>query len=74
MKSLVDKLDRATQQAGGNTGNIYVVYLKNADAVKLAAVLRAAYTTTGAGAGARDAADDAHGRAASRPRAAPAAR
>jgi len=48
VKSLVDKLDRATQ-AGGSTGNIYVVYLKNADAVKLASVLRAAYTSgTGA--------------------------
>ncbi len=42
LRSLVDKLDRPT---GGNaaSGNIWVVYLKNADAVKLAAVLRAAY-------------------------------
>jgi general secretion pathway protein D len=50
VKSLVEKLDRATQGTNGATGNIYVVYLKNADAVKLATVLRAAYTTTGAGA------------------------
>ncbi|HMC14538.1 MAG TPA: type II secretion system secretin GspD, partial [Albitalea sp.] len=38
--------------AGGPGGNIWVVYLKNADAVKLAAVLRAAYTTGGTGTGA----------------------
>ena len=40
VKSLVERLDQpATVNA---TGNIYVVYLKNADAVKLAATLRAA--------------------------------
>ena len=39
-KSLIDKLDQpGTQNA---TGNIYVVYLKNAEATKLAATLRAA--------------------------------
>jgi len=39
-RSLIDKLDQpGTQNA---TGNIYVVYLKNAEAVKLAATLRAA--------------------------------
>jgi len=43
VRSLIDKLDRPTQLAGAS-GNIYVVYLKNADAVKLAAVLRAAYS------------------------------
>jgi len=48
IRALVDKLDRPT--AGGPGGNIWVVYLKNADAVKLAAVLRAAYATGGAGA------------------------
>ncbi len=48
VKSLIEKLDRATQGSNGATGNIYVVYLKNADAVKLAAVLRAAYTTSAA--------------------------
>lgn len=42
IRALVDKLDRPV--AGNNPlGNIWVVYLKNADAVKLAAVLRAAY-------------------------------
>ena len=39
-KSLIEKLDQpGTQNA---TGNIYVVYLKNAEATKLAATLRAA--------------------------------
>ncbi|MDO9313491.1 MAG: type II secretion system secretin GspD, partial [Burkholderiaceae bacterium] len=42
IRTLVDKLDQPIK--GGNAaGNIWVVYLKNADAVKLAAVLRAAY-------------------------------
>ena len=41
VKALVEKLDQPT--AGGNAaGNIHVVYLKNADATKLAATLRAA--------------------------------
>ena len=39
-KSLIEKLDQPT--AGGPGGNIYVVYLKNADATKLAVTLRAA--------------------------------
>ena len=39
-KSLIAKLDQPTAQ--GADGNIYVVYLKNADATKLAATLRAA--------------------------------
>jgi general secretion pathway protein D len=47
VRSLVDKLDRANG-VGGPAGNIYVVHLKNADAAKLADVLRAAF---GAGAG-----------------------
>ena len=52
VRTLIDKLDRPTQSAGAS-GNIYVVYLKNADAVKLAAVLRAAYAAnTGGSAGA----------------------
>ena len=43
-RSIVTKLDQPS--AGGNpAGNIWVVYLKNADAVKLAAVLRAAYAS-----------------------------
>jgi general secretion pathway protein D len=45
VKSLVDKLDQPVAPAGnGAAGNIYVVYLKNADATKLAATLRAAMT------------------------------
>jgi len=48
IRALVDKLDRPI--AGNNPlGNIWVVYLKNADAVKLAAVLRAAYSSGGGG-------------------------
>jgi general secretion pathway protein D len=43
VKSLVEKLDQpAASGANGAAGNIYVVYLKNADATKLAATLRAA--------------------------------
>lgn len=42
LKTLVNQLDQpAASQPNGNAGNIYVVYLKNADAVKLAAMLRA---------------------------------
>ena len=39
-RSLIEKLDQPSAQSA--TGNIYVVYLKNADATKLAATLRAA--------------------------------
>jgi len=43
VKSLVEKLDQPSNQgSNGAAGNIYVVYLKNADATKLAATLRAA--------------------------------
>jgi general secretion pathway protein D len=43
VRTLVDKLDRApSESSNGAAGNIYVVYLKNADAVRLAATLRAA--------------------------------
>ena len=43
VRALVDKLDRAPADTGnGAAGNIYVVYLKNADAVRLAVTLRAA--------------------------------
>jgi general secretion pathway protein D len=51
IRSLIDKLDRPPQ-TGTPAGNIYVVYLKNADAVKLAAVLRAAFAANSAGAAA----------------------
>src|SRR5674476_1330373 len=37
VKSLVDKLDQPAEPGtNGEAGNIYVVYLKNADATKLA--------------------------------------
>ncbi|MDP3761734.1 MAG: type II secretion system secretin GspD [Ramlibacter sp.] len=52
VRSLVQKLDQPSSQSA--TGNIYVVYLKNADATKLAVTLRAALAATsptGAGGG-----------------------
>ena len=51
VRNLVDRLDTPTAQ--NPTGNIYVVYLKNADAVRLATTLRAAMAglATGAAAG-----------------------
>jgi len=42
VKSLVDKLDQPSSKSNGELGNLHVVYLKNADATKLAATLRAA--------------------------------
>ena len=43
VKSLVEQLDRSVDTAAnGASGNIYVVYLKNAEATKLAVTLRAA--------------------------------
>ncbi|MBS0316829.1 MAG: type II secretion system secretin GspD [Proteobacteria bacterium] len=42
VRSLVQQLDRAPDDTSNPAGNIHVVYLKNADAVKLAATLRAA--------------------------------
>ncbi|MGJ7608050.1 type II secretion system secretin GspD [Variovorax sp. LT1R20] len=43
VRTLVEKLDRPpVDSSNGLAGNIYVVYLKNADAVRLAATLRAA--------------------------------
>ncbi len=50
VRAIVDKLDRPNA-SGGPAGNIWVVHLKNADATKMAQVLRAAFTTTGSGAG-----------------------
>ncbi len=49
IRALVEKLDQPTAGASG-LGNIWVVYLKNADATKLASVLRAAFSSTGGGA------------------------
>lgn len=48
VRSLAEKLDQpAMNGPNGAAGNIYVVYLKNADAAKLAVVLRAALTGGG---------------------------
>jgi general secretion pathway protein D len=57
IRSLVEKLDRPGSEHA--SGNIHVVYLKNADATKLANTLRAAMAGTGAGAGASPAATPA---------------
>jgi len=48
IRALIDKLDRPVQSAGA-AGNVWVVYLRNADAVKLATVLRAAYGSGASG-------------------------
>ncbi|MDE2300008.1 MAG: type II secretion system secretin GspD, partial [Burkholderiales bacterium] len=50
IRALVDKLDQPVASAGA-AGNVWVVYLKNADAVKLATVLRAAYSGGSGGSG-----------------------
>ncbi|MDH5537829.1 MAG: type II secretion system secretin GspD [Rhizobacter sp.] len=50
VRSLIEKLDQPMKGANA-LGNIWVVYLKNADAVKLAGVLRAAYVPGGGGGG-----------------------
>lgn len=42
VRSLVNRLDQAGTSAAAATGNIHVVYLKNAEATRLATVLRAA--------------------------------
>jgi general secretion pathway protein D len=66
IKTLIDKLDQEPLRgSNGAAGNIYVVHLKNADAVKLAATLRAAISADGGGA--------ASAGAAPRPAAAPGA-
>lgn len=44
VRALVDKLDRPGMGGAGGS-NIYVVYLKNADAVRMAQVLRAAFAS-----------------------------
>jgi general secretion pathway protein D len=45
VRALIEQLDQPTANAvNGAAGNIYVVYLKNADATKLAGTLRAAMT------------------------------
>ncbi|VTU14337.1 General secretion pathway protein D [Variovorax sp. SRS16] len=50
VRTLIDKLDRPPIENGnGAAGNIYVVYLKNADAVRLATTLRAAMASDARG-------------------------
>jgi general secretion pathway protein D len=48
--SIIDKLDQPTPN-GGPAGNIWVVYLKNSDAVKMAELLRAAISAGSSGNG-----------------------
>ncbi|MBU1442350.1 MAG: type II secretion system secretin GspD [Gammaproteobacteria bacterium] len=50
VRTLVAKLDQPALESGnGAAGNIYVVYLKNSDAVRLAATLRAAMSSEARG-------------------------
>jgi general secretion pathway protein D len=51
MRAVIQKLDLPQQRGSGPAGNIWVVYLKNADATKLATVLRAAFGGAGGGGG-----------------------
>ena len=51
IRAHIEKLDRPTP-GGGPGGNIWVVHLKNADALKLATVLRAAFGAAGGTGGA----------------------
>ena len=64
IKSLVEKLDRASNQGNGEAGILRVVSLKNADATKLAATLRAAMGAGSTGAQPLAAAGGAPGQAA----------
>jgi general secretion pathway protein D len=48
VRALIEKLDRPNA-TGGPAGNIWVVHLKNADATKMAQVLRAAFAGGGGG-------------------------
>jgi len=54
LRALINRLDRPLSGAGAG-GNIWVVHLKNADATKLATVLRAAFSAGGGGAAAAQA-------------------
>ncbi len=45
VRSLVEKLDRPAEAGKNPSGNIHVVYLKNADATQLAVTLRAAMSS-----------------------------
>ncbi|MDH4450267.1 MAG: type II secretion system secretin GspD [Rhodoferax sp.] len=48
VRRLVERLDQPVTGGNGAAGNIYVVYLKNANATQLATTLRAAISATGA--------------------------
>ena len=50
IRTAIERLDRPTP-GGGPGGNIWVVHLKNADATRMATVLRAAFSTSGGGTG-----------------------
>jgi general secretion pathway protein D len=69
-KSLIQKLDRELP-GGGPVGNIWVVYLKNADAVKLAEVLRAAMASGAAATGASSGGSSSSGSVARQPASVP---
>jgi len=49
--NIIEKLDQPTASGGGPAGNIWVVYLKNSDAVKMAELLRAAISAGSSGNG-----------------------
>jgi general secretion pathway protein D len=49
VRTIIDKLDRPNQ-GGGPAGTVWVVHLKNADATRMAQVLRAAFSGGGGGA------------------------
>jgi general secretion pathway protein D len=49
-RALVERLDQPGGDSNGGSGNIHVVYLKNADATRLAATLRAAISGGAGGA------------------------
>lgn len=49
--NLIDKLDQPVASVNGAAGNIYVVYLKNANATQLATTLRAAMGANGGSGG-----------------------
>jgi general secretion pathway protein D len=66
LKAMIAKLDRPAPGSGAN-GNIWVVYLKNADAAKLATVLRAAFAVNQVGSGSAGAGGGAGGGASPSP-------
>jgi general secretion pathway protein D len=49
LRAAIARLDRPSQSGGGPGGNMWVVHLKNADATRLATVLRAAFNAGGSG-------------------------